>query len=466
MMVETKRAKGVRGEASGAKRSTGRGAGVALACAAAVLGAGAFGGCQSPGEAGPGEGGPVGDASAETAGEVETTGAACEGEGCTAPSPSAGRMRSCPVGSPNCDPDVNGTGVYIAEYSMHCLPTPTPGVRLCPETFINGPNGGVSLRLYPNKGTYGPIDLPITATFETAGFGPMVGERLKSITTEQGRLVVKYTKLNMTTTPLPGQTPTPTPTPVPGPIVTPQPTASPLVVTDAQLPYLKLNVTVDIAPSTASFSYQLSFTPVGEVLADGPEPRAVIKRFHTLYQMAQGGSTNWTEAKIVCANIDGKVATSFLGGYQVNNKSAKVTANANAVTMSCETGAIDTCMKWGYAPWAGEGGDKRAALFGACLQAKRAAYFVGKGEYGSYTKSGTPILLKDAFGVHRAEINTASLEASWSVNGAKCFTWANRRRPDMTADEFPHDITLPTCEGAGDPPLLFTGKTTQSDTTD
>jgi hypothetical protein len=129
--------------------------------------------------------------------------------------------------------------------------------------------------------------------------------------------------------------------------------------------------------------------------------------------------------------------TSFLPAREVSGKNAGVSPNTNVTTMACASGAIATCLEWGYQPWdsAGRPDERREYVYGSCLQAKRAAYFVGHGDLRSYTATGTLILRRDQFGFGRNARGTMDeipyLEALWSPYGAECLNVENRRRRDI-----------------------------------
>lgn len=444
---------------AGGGGAKGAGAGLVLVHAAAVA-AGVIGGCQAPASPDDAQAPASLDdardgASLDDAGGASVAGAVaelvargeCDGKGCDPWGGSTAKMPICSPGSPKCDPEQNGLGVFVARDGKFCLPA-SGSDRLCVESFVNGPDG-VKARLSPAKTKEKPVELEVKASFRPEGFPSMLFPSLHSITTDRGRLVVKYSQWTIG------------PGPLPVTVVT--------AATDAELPFIWLEFAGKYDLSAAA-AFQLRFKHVGgdTVLADGPSPRDPIERYYAEFRSGSGSEipagADW---KPLCTDPDGeKLNASFLGGNEVDFRTAKVTKNAQAVTMSCVTGAIDTCMKWGYAPWAGEGDDKRAQVFGSCLHAKRAAYYVGKGDLGSYTKPGTPILLHDIYGIHKDPINDASLEAVWSSLGAKCFNLENRRRPELLTDGHPEGTTMVDCPANAALGLLSTAKAAQSPTTD
>jgi hypothetical protein len=92
-------------------------------------------------------------------------------------------------------------------------------------------------------------------------------------------------------------------------------------------------------------------------------------------------------------------------------------------------------MAWGYTPWEPSTGvrdEVRDYVYRSCLQAKRAAYFVGKGDFRSYTETGTKIEKWDQY--HSGEGKPVErIEALWSPHGAVCFNKENRRKPQAEA---------------------------------
>lgn len=133
----------------------------------------------------------------------------------------------------------------------------------------------------------------------------------------------------------------------------------------------------------------------------------------------------------------------FYQGAQWNPLNGARTDGANLLTMTCETGAVATCMKWGYTPWdnaqAGSGmTDPRLDLHQACLHMKRASYC---GDSHANTVDGTPIIVSDGF---NPPINSGPLdflEALWTPTGAACVS--NRRHPEIPFIGCP--LPLPPC---------------------
>ena len=87
--------------------------------------------------------------------------------------------------------------------------------------------------------------------------------------------------------------------------------------------------------------------------------------------------------------------------------------------LTCTSGAVGKCIRWGYRPWEEQpDGPPLAALHEACVHIARADY---GGEGSATTRAGTLIYWCDRFGVHScAEEFPAAFEAAWGRNGAIC----------------------------------------------
>lgn len=148
---------------------------------------------------------------------------------------------------------------------------------------------------------------------------------------------------------------------------------------------------------------------------------------------------------------DGVGEVAFIPERRVDPVSAKVEKETDSelVTMACRTGAIATCMVWGYRPHEVLDPERQATAdiaYASCLQAKRAAYFVQSGDYASYTTEGTHIALQDLYGI--MNVSMPAVEAVWGPEGARCFTPAYRRIPNPGAvlPALPAVIPVPTCD--------------------
>jgi ADYC domain len=321
------------------------------------------------------------------------------------------------------------------------------------------------IKLRDTLGNKPLVRLPVEVTFHGEHFPPPYIYSVESVRGDKSKLVVRYRKKKLTPS---GATPS---------TIGATPTSSTLgampassVASDEQLPEISFRFNIK-APLIAGgpalegidegLEYTLRFArrqpKAGNASPEAPERYAAGYKMKSVRTGQESG-----EIKVCAENGHPELPplnASFLEGREVDDRSAKVTRNPKAVTISCTSGAIDTCLTWGYAPWAPRAGQEGDALFGACLQAKRAAYFVGRGELGSFTIPGTPIYLKDRFGIHNDTINDASLEAIWSSQGADCFTWGHRRREEVTPPKgSEYNPAVPGCQNSNGA-LLATGRT-------
>jgi hypothetical protein len=87
--------------------------------------------------------------------------------------------------------------------------------------------------------------------------------------------------------------------------------------------------------------------------------------------------------------------------------------------LTCTSGAIGKCVRWGYRFWEEvSGGPPLRALHLACTHMTRADY---GGDGSTFTRDGTLIFFCDRFGVIPCEGEGAmSFEAAWNVKGAVC----------------------------------------------
>ncbi len=328
---------------------------------------------------------------------------------------------SCPTGQ--CDPDPNGLGIYVVEGSNYCFKA--NGVPLfCPEAFINTPEG-VILRFREPEHINMLQEVAVSATVQEEGRLPL-GVSLLSVQANASKLTVTYAYQ--------GQQ---------------------YVLQGADLKKLTLFLELTDRSSSAEidpfYIYQVRLEPrAGDLSAAVPVDRYTLTYRHT---PASPWQTHCSDTQRPGGTV------SFLPDKVVNGLNAAVADVANVTTMGCESGAIATCLRWGYTPWAPDGGPldsvtraRRAYLYRSCLHAKRAAYFVGFGDLKSYTATGTPILKRDQFGIgiHQDDIHGENIEALWSPKGAVCLNPENRRHPEIPLASL-HG--LPSC---GSPPVWTT----------
>lgn len=121
----------------------------------------------------------------------------------------------------------------------------------------------------------------------------------------------------------------------------------------------------------------------------------------------------------------------FYQGAQWNPLDGTRSDGADRITLTCETGSVAKCMRWGYRPWGTattQQGDTRSLVdhHQACIHMKRASYC---GDSRSNTLDGTWIYIQDRLSpsLHSGPLDT--LEALWTPEGATCLN--NRRHPEL-----------------------------------
>ncbi|MDC0709131.1 ADYC domain-containing protein [Stigmatella sp. ncwal1] len=281
----------------------------------------------------------------------------------------------------------NGKGIYISQEAAYCIPDPWGKVLFCPETFTNIPREGVALR---------------GRTFRENEFFPEPADHA------QYRVGVRWRKMRVELLRIDARSE--------GLIVSIRDGA-----TEQVLDGLDVEALVFEFPKEAP-RFRMRFRGNG---ADRG-----IALYAAEYNVDD--KDTWTPS---CA--DGVGTAAFLPQRSVDGVSARVMVNAEQVTLGCRTGAIATCMVWGYRPWEANPHEQPLAdsLYGSCLQAKRAAYFVQSGDFHSYTVKGTPIALQDKAGI-MSEL-MPGVEAVWSPDGAICLSPAFRRVPGPGSSGLP-----------------------------
>ncbi|RKH24297.1 hypothetical protein D7V77_21165 [Corallococcus sp. CA041A] len=343
----------------------------------------------------------------------------CRSETCVLP-PEAIPLSpwECPTGQPSCrPPETNGLGIFVVEGGTYCFQV-DGRPRFCPEAFANIPAStsarSPSVRLMgrvPSR----PGDLlggyTVTGVLQnphTSGTGEFV--TIHSIQAEGTRFTVNYCPMSSDCIDTATQV---------------------LQLGDENLHQLRLRVSLpaDDGGREGAATFEVAVTP-------RPGASTQVRGYDVLYREATGPWVHHCDPRGVIAS--GRDATSFLPGLRINSVNAAVEPVPTWTTIGCESGAIVSCLDWGYVPWNPDTGvydTLRGHLFGSCLQAKRAAYFVGRGDLKSYTRNGTRIDKRDQFGLGRnansqvEELRT--LEALWSPQGAVCLNPENRRVPDI-----------------------------------
>lgn len=92
--------------------------------------------------------------------------------------------------------------------------------------------------------------------------------------------------------------------------------------------------------------------------------------------------------------------------------------SATHFNMTCTSGAIGKCVRFGYRPWAKRDGTALWDYHQACVRMMRADYC---GDGNPFTRNGTLINLDDTLGIQKADPGEPStFEAGWGPNGALC----------------------------------------------
>lgn len=306
-----------------------------------------------------------------------------------------------------CKPgSLNGQGIYNAETSNYCfLYQGQP--MFCPEAFINTPDGAVRLEI---RRLDDPLVIrreKVRATFQEDG-SPPVSVDVHEISSDRSQFAIKYA---FTANP-----------------------AEEHVATGEELKKLTLLVGPYPSPLNTPVRYDVKVTPLAstKTATDG------LQRYQVQYRETTS-SPDWlnhceeTTPRQQQGSSNDDLAVAFLGQRRIDGVTAFVTPNATATTMGCEKGAIVSCMSWGYTPWSTKPGTQERSdyVFGSCLQAKRAAYFVQSNDFNSYTVNGTLIQLRDQYGIQQTDPKTLHLEAIWSPRGAVCLNIQNVRRDEL-----------------------------------
>jgi hypothetical protein len=87
--------------------------------------------------------------------------------------------------------------------------------------------------------------------------------------------------------------------------------------------------------------------------------------------------------------------------------------------LTCTSGAVGKCIRWGYRAWEEKsGGPPLAALHQACVRMTRADY---GGDGRTHTRDGIAVYVCDRFGIRPCESDAPlAFEAAWGEDGAVC----------------------------------------------
>ncbi len=333
------------------------------------------------------------------------------------------RMPYCPTGSPNCDPETNGRGIYALDEQGHCFRDDAGQALFCPEGFVNTPEG-VRLRLRGARDAGFVYEAPVRAWRVEGGAEREVA--LRHLGAERSQLAVAY-----------GEGPR---------FETNQ------VARGAVLGALRFEFHVEAPPESGGrVSYALKMRADDR---DGA-PAGGAEHYRMVYKPKGAAGASW---RAHCASKGEQAPVAFVGGTSVDGQSGRASEAPGVTAMSCQGGAVDACVAWGYGPWAdpktGAADAERRALFAACVHAKRAAYLADVGDATSFTKNGTRIVRGDTLGIN--PFPAERLEALWGPKGALCINRENLRRPEL-GDAVPE--LLPPCSIAdvGATALFATG---------
>jgi hypothetical protein len=108
--------------------------------------------------------------------------------------------------------------------------------------------------------------------------------------------------------------------------------------------------------------------------------------------------------------------------------------------LTCTSGAVAKCIRWGYRPWEEQaGGPPLRALHRACVHMTRADY---GGDGSTSTREGIQVYVCDRFGVRPcAKDAPLTFEAAWGASGAVCVARprvAENLSLAQLAERYPH----------------------------
>ena len=121
-----------------------------------------------------------------------------------------------------------------------------------------------------------------------------------------------------------------------------------------------------------------------------------------------------------------------------------------AITLTCASGAVGKCARFGYKPWAkGPKGEDLIPLHAACVRMVRADY-CGDGQ--AHTKNGTEIDMYDDLDIQKSASQSDAafaFEAGWTPSGAACVAhtrWSDVTTLDSLKEQCPRLAALPACD--------------------
>jgi hypothetical protein len=121
----------------------------------------------------------------------------------------------------------------------------------------------------------------------------------------------------------------------------------------------------------------------------------------------------------VARDASGKIVELCVPGPDGKSLGFPVPDGRGGFELTCTSGAIAKCIRWGYRPWDERpGGAPLQALHRACVHMVRADY---GGDGSAHTRDGTLIYVCDRFGINACEKDAPlAFEAAWGELGATC----------------------------------------------
>jgi hypothetical protein len=123
--------------------------------------------------------------------------------------------------------------------------------------------------------------------------------------------------------------------------------------------------------------------------------------------------------RLVAKDDSGKSVDLCTPDAEGRNHGFPVPDGRGGFDLTCSSGAVGKCIRWGYRHWEEQpGGPPLRALHRACVHMARADY---GGDGTPSTRDGTLIDIHDRVGIQRfdREVRMA-FEAAWGVDGAVC----------------------------------------------
>ena len=170
-------------------------------------------------------------------------------------------------------------------------------------------------------------------------------------------------------------------------------------------------------------------------LADGRTLRSADLKGATLKMRAEAGVRDVTIESVeedpqavggrvllhhfVTSDAGGKAADLCRPDAEGRSLGFPVPDGRGGFELTCTSGAVGKCIRWGYRPWEERpGGAPLKALHRACVHMVRADY---GGDGSTATRDGTLVYVCDRFGVRPCERNAPlAFEAAWGEHGATC----------------------------------------------